>query len=408
MRTLLLARCGGGAEAHWPGSLILNPTPAVRQPVELDAPYRMRVPVLTYSSRDELWLVNGEERVSPDGDNVLLSTEELASIPVRELRDALQACRANYSSSHAGAAITELPASEWDEDDPLAPVGFELDDAGLRLVLMHIAAWPDDGDGSKVTAGLERLLGPFVSRHRASVALIEVQDEWSSRDGVGVCVCLDVQWRGMTCADMYDIGLQARLLMDTFAAGAVDRSTVADLIRGGAAEVLVGQPEGNWLDAKSQEYDLTTPAGRISLAEAVAKFCNAEAGGLIVIGAKTRVHADGETITHVDGVVPRHKNTVTRYRDVLNKNLYPPVFGLEVALVPTSGDRSLVVVDVPPQPEELKPFLVHGAIAADRKVHGEYIGIVQRRGDGSMHITAPMIHSMLAAGRALLRGTTQD
>ena len=63
----------------------------------------------------------------------------------------------------------------------------------------------------------------------------------------------------------------------------------------------------------------------------------------------------------------------------------------------------LVLLDIPPQPEELKPFLVHGAIV-DGRVEGAFISIVRRRGESSIPITAPMIHSTLAAGRALLRG----
>jgi hypothetical protein len=66
------------------------------------------------------------------------------------------------------------------------------------------------------------------------------------------------------------------------------------------------------------------------------------------------------------------------------------------------GDGMLVVVSLPPQPEELKPFLVHGAIV-DGAVEGAFISIVRRRGEASIPITAQSIHATLAAGRALLR-----
>jgi hypothetical protein len=66
------------------------------------------------------------------------------------------------------------------------------------------------------------------------------------------------------------------------------------------------------------------------------------------------------------------------------------------------GDCMLILIDIPPQPEELKPFLVHGAIV-DGNVQGAFISIVRRRGEGSIPTTAPMIHSMLAAGRTPLR-----
>jgi hypothetical protein len=62
----------------------------------------------------------------------------------------------------------------------------------------------------------------------------------------------------------------------------------------------------------------------------------------------------------------------------------------------------LILIDVPPQPEELKPFLVHGAVV-DGKAEGEFISIVRRQGDETIPITAKAIHSTLAAGLALLR-----
>jgi len=66
------------------------------------------------------------------------------------------------------------------------------------------------------------------------------------------------------------------------------------------------------------------------------------------------------------------------------------------------NDGDLVLLDIPPQPEDLKPFLVHGAII-DGKTEGAFISIVRRRGDSSIPTIAAMIHATLAAGRALLR-----
>lgn len=168
---------------------------------------------------------------------------------------------------------------------------------------------------------------------------------------------------------------------------------VADLVRGGAAELLIGQPEGNWLDAKAQEYDLATMHGKISLAQAAARFANGEDGGVIVIGAHAKKIPGGEKIRSVPGVAPRYSDTEARYRRILDQHLYPPVWGLRIDLVPTTDDKALISIDIPPQPEELKPFLVHGAITAEGDTEGSFISIVQRRGEGSMPITAPMIHA---------------
>jgi hypothetical protein len=78
------------------------------------------------------------------------------------------------------------------------------------------------------------------------------------------------------------------------------------------------------------------------------------------------------------------------------------VDGLEVFSVRAEAGGDLLAISVPPQPEELKPFLVHGAIL-EGKVEGAFVSIVRRRGEHSVPITAPAIHAMLSAGRALLR-----
>jgi hypothetical protein len=80
------------------------------------------------------------------------------------------------------------------------------------------------------------------------------------------------------------------------------------------------------------------------------------------------------------------------------------MWGLRIDVVPAADDHVLISIDIPPQPEELKLFLVHGAITAEGDTEGAFISIVQRRGEGSIPITAPMIHASLAAGRAFLRG----
>ncbi|MBF6336831.1 hypothetical protein IU450_13140 [Nocardia abscessus] len=66
------------------------------------------------------------------------------------------------------------------------------------------------------------------------------------------------------------------------------------------------------------------------------------------------------------------------------------------------GGDWVIAAGIEPQDEELKPFLVHGAIVGGR-VEGAYISIVRRSGEDSIPISAQQIHSTLAAGRALLR-----
>jgi hypothetical protein len=79
----------------------------------------------------------------------------------------------------------------------------------------------------------------------------------------------------------------------------------------------------------------------------------------------------------------------------------PAVPALKPLVVETRVGHGLVVISIPTQEEELKPFLVHGAIVDGRMESA--ISIVRRSGEDSIPITAQQIHSTLAAGRALLR-----
>ncbi len=143
-----------------------------------------------------------------------------------------------------------------------------------------------------------------------------------------------------------------------------------ELLRAGRAELLVGQHEGDWLDVKSQDYDLATIRGKISLARDVASFANAEHGGILVIGIHAKKTGDGEILTKVRPLPP-DKRGVQRHRQALDQRIFPPPEGLTLEEV-TIGSGRLIILHLPPQSEELKPFLVHGAIVHGR-IEGAFI-----------------------------------
>ncbi|TFD35948.1 hypothetical protein E3T40_07255 [Cryobacterium sp. TMT1-19] len=144
--------------------------------------------------------------------------------------------------------------------------------------------------------------------------------------------------------------------------------------------------------------------GKVSLAQAVARFCNSEEGGLVIVGAETKDRGSGDNIVRICPM-PTNPRVNRQYQQALHNHLYPPpdAIRLEVTQYP---DGDLLLIDIPPQPEELKPFLVHGALV-DGHGEGAFISIVRRRDDVSIPTTAAMIHSTIAAGRALLRGTPE-
>lgn len=152
-----------------------------------------------------------------------------------------------------------------------------------------------------------------------------------------------------------------------------------------------------------RKYDLTTLHGKLRIGQPVAKFCNAEEGGLIVIGAKAKKTPGGEVIQAVRGIPSQMAGTRARYLQVLDQHVYPLPVGITVETVPAEPGRVLIVIDVPPQPEHMKPFLVWGAITPDGRAEGAFISIVQRRGEASVPTTAAAIHSAISAGLAVLR-----
>jgi hypothetical protein len=269
---------------------------------------------------------------------------------------------------------------------------------------LHPDGLEDEGmyydEDATATHVLSSMLSPFLERNRATLNLVEFDQNYA---------CPPWRWRaeatvevrGKSVMDAVGIGRDAIALAEAFGEnGSLTRDIAADLVRAGHAAALIGQPEGQWLDVKRQHYDLDTAAGKVKLAEAVAKFANAELGGLLVIGAAGKKIPGGEIVQRLCPVTIDGR-TMRKYQQALESRLYPPPDLLSIEPI-GEGDLGLVQIDIPPQPEELKPFLVYGAIV-DGDVEGAFISIVRRRGESSIPTTAPMIHSTLAAGRALLR-----
>jgi hypothetical protein len=371
------------------------------------------VPSVAFFRQSEEWVVRGEARSGGYNGELLLVREDLPLVTTADLRNALASWRDYHSGPHSPAPasyaqVSELPEEHFDADGPVSPISFDLVDNRLMLTMTCLVSWPENNSEWEAVDRIARLVAPLLAQTRSTLNHIEVNDSWSSALHLGIELRIAPSVRGRTAADLFQQAEDILTLCDAFTTASITRETVADLVRGGGADLLIDQPEGHWLDDKSEEYDLASTRGKINLAKALARFANAEDGGLVVIGAKAKKVPGGEVIRQVRGVAPRQSDTAARYRRALDQHLYPPPYGVRIDLVPTSDHRSLIVIDIPPQPEELKPFLVHGAITADGDTEGSFISIVQRRGEGSIPITAPMIHATIAAGRALLRGKAGD
>jgi hypothetical protein len=127
----------------------------------------------------------------------------------------------------------------------------------------------------------------------------------------------------------------------------------------------------------------------------VARFANAD-GGLLVLGLSTSRSSGVEIISRVSPLLMPAR-PVARYRSVIDAHIYPLVRGLDVFSVPHDTGE-LLAIRIPPQPEDYKPFVVHGNLGSvtNNKVKGQFVSIVQRRGDGAEYLGGPAIHGLLA------------
>jgi hypothetical protein len=190
--------------------------------------------------------------------------------------------------------------------------------------------------------------------------------------------------------------------------GTLNAKTIVDLLRGGHTKLLLGQKESEYLDVKSQQYNVAVKGQpgeqqKIELAQDVARFANGDQDAVLVLG-----YEEGKA--GQDSVIARIKEIdlngfdPARYVNILDAKIVPAVSGLMVNTVETSPGKGLIYIYVPAQPPEMQPYLVHG-VMAEGKLEGAFFSIVQRRGEGSITISASQIHGYLVAGKAFLRGS---
>jgi hypothetical protein len=179
------------------------------------------------------------------------------------------------------------------------------------------------------------------------------------------------------------------------------------LLLTGRPDVLLGQPESTWLEAKRKGYGLQhSEVEKYEYARDLASFANSENGGLLVIGLATDTDNAGiDVIRKVTPCKPGALNTQS-YAHVAHSKIVPPIEGLEISRI-TVDDGEMLVIRVPPQAEYLKPFLVAGAVI-NGKVTGAFVSLPQRRGTDKWNMSPEAIHSLLVAARVALRRAPID
>lgn len=351
------------------------------------------------------WFLNGVARRDRN-ETLDVLERDLDGISATHLRQMYRKLRKHQGLDYAPSDMViragQVPQVPLDfdlrdlPDLPVTGVWFSFDEGEILLVvecfLEHSSSYNAEVDLDAAT-----LLAPLLERKRLS--LVGVEAEHYPDVGRLITVRMGFNPRGRWLSELYSDALDIKALLEA-SSGVVTRETVAELIRGGHAKALLGQPEGDWLEAKSQHADLTTEVGKIRLAQWVSQFANARDGGVVVLGLATKNRGSGDVITKVTPL-PRESGIRRKYVQVLDSKVIPPIEDLRVEVI-AHGDDDLILIEVPPQGEENKPFLVHGAVI-EGKAQGTFFSIVRRRNDEMASTHPANVHANLTVGRALLR-----
>jgi hypothetical protein len=199
--------------------------------------------------------------------------------------------------------------------------------------------------------------------------------------------------------DALQIGEEIGLLLEAaFATGPLRAATAAELLRTGHHDVLIGQPETDWLDVKDRLYELNQ-VGSFLLARDVAAFANA-AGGVIAIGPRTSKVRGQDVISRSRPVALAGVN-LAKHHSVVRDWIFPRPRGVRFDFAETAPEKGLLVIEIPDQPAALKPFFVRRAQLAGR-VRTEHVALPIRVGEATSYWDLAELHSLIVAGRAAL------
>jgi hypothetical protein len=152
------------------------------------------------------------------------------------------------------------------------------------------------------------------------------------------------------------------------------------ILNGGDFVPLIGVREDLELEFKRQPYQLDAEGGKFELAKDICAMANAR-GGVIVLGVQT----EGREESPLDEAVriralARGLVDEERYIAIATERIYPRVQGLRVEFTAQASDqgRGLVVIDVPPQAEGDKLFLVQRPISTGTTAPGWLVAVAVR------------------------------
>jgi hypothetical protein len=331
-----------------------------------------------------------------DDTRIIGSTAVAANASLTELRHALDRYRATMYDGDFTLEVYDT-AEELLREEPNVVPPRETEIAFAEpytfLVLTLVVEPTIRFDRWELTA----VLVPQLARHRAKVVELSHDDQPLA---TVARLTIEISTRGRTVADALAIGDDLYRLWVASLGGSLTPDTVADLLRAQRPELMLGQHETTWFEAKGAPYALGNDLAELELAKDVAALANRPEGGVLVLGLVARKRNGIDTVTKVLPI-PITRLRATRYHQAIDRRIFPAPQDLVIETVETEPDHGLMFIQVPPQPDALVPFLVFGAIR-DGKVLGNHFSLVRRRGEDTVATHAAVVHGLIVAGRAAL------
>jgi hypothetical protein len=355
----------------------------------------MANPEMRFDSEARAFLVGDRIRIDvPHDREVVAPVEAVAGVSVASFERALSQYEEIVEGGDISVFLSDVPLAQFDPDRPLRKVWLSF---AWGHSTVEVSYSLDNGQSDTKVDGL---LAPLLDRHAAE-SRGSWRDEQAGYWSEFYSLALEDSTR--TMGELAKLALEAQALLDAASGtGELTAATCRDLLAGGHAGALCGQPESSWIDAKVEPHRIDTDRAVLEFAKDVAAFANTGEDALIVYGIRTSASRSGDVLDELRPIKLSSFDMMA-LRNALRDRLVPLVPDIEVSAVERGGGFGFGWIFIPAQPEYARPLLVRGAVA-DGTVIGTHVSVPFRIGEDTGYWDASMIHSLIQAGRVALQG----
>lgn len=340
------------------------------------------------SDNDYLEIV-GRETIRFTGDGFIANRDLIDNVGMTSLRRAFEHFEYSYGNPHS-LRISSVAQSEIDDESQIDETSLVWENKGFSVDFQLF-------EEEAVDVSLVESLSRGALTPDSETFLEAWSDAYSWGEVVTVRLRLPIARKSV--GQVIHRAEEVATIVQHGLNGGRDSLAIPSLVRSGHSRLLIGKYEDEWFDAKSVAYDISTAEDQYELSKDVASFANGS-GGLILLGAKTKRTPLGERISKINECDLAHVS-VRGYLRVLERRIYPLPEGLKVERVPvTSPGQGLVLIGIPEQDPDSKPFLVSG-VKNGSKIREFGITIPTRVGDDTDAPRIDNLHLTLKAGMAL-------